>query len=298
MSTLKTLTGPMRLPFLILTPACVSVGVGTSFWQTRALNGWHVLLVLIGALAAHMTVNIFNEYFDFKSGLDAKTSRTPFSGGSGTLQAHPQLARSTLFLAWLTLAIVAAVGVYFVLLHGWILLPLGILGMMLLVIYTIWLAYSPFLCLLAPGVGFGVLMVVGTHFALTGTYTLTAFVASLVPTFLVSNLLLLNQFPDVEADRTVGRKHYPITIGRKASSGIYGAFMLATYLSIIIGVIFKLLPFFSLLAVLTAILAVRVYAGVRKHADNIPNLIPYMGQSVLIIILTPVLLAVGLFIGR
>ncbi|MGB7294837.1 MAG: prenyltransferase [Candidatus Aminicenantales bacterium] len=298
MSHLRILSGPMRLPFLILTPACVSVGVGTAFWQTRSLNALNVVLVLIGALAAHISVNMHNEYFDFKSGLDSKTRRTPFSGGSGTLQAHPRLARQTRSLAWLTLAIVAAIGVYFVRLHGWKLLPLGILGLMLLVIYTIWLTYNPLLCLLAPGVGFGVLMVMGTHFALTGAYTLTAFVASLVPTFLVSNLLLLNQFPDVEADRTVGRKHYPITIGRKASSVIFGVFMLMTYLSIIIGVILKLLPAFILLALLTAFPAVRVCAGARKHADDIPNLVPYLGQNVIVVILTPVLLAIGLFIGK
>ena len=45
---------------------------------------------------------------------------------------------------------------------------------------------------------------VGTDFALTGSYTWTAFLASLIPFFLVSNLLLLNQFPDVEADRSIG----------------------------------------------------------------------------------------------
>lgn len=298
MSYLKLLAGPMRPPFLILTPACVSVGVGTAFWQAGTLNALDVVLVLIGALAAHISVNMHNEYFDFKSGLDSKTRRTPFSGGSGTLQAHPNMARPTRVLAWLTLAIVAAVGIYFVRLHGWKLLPLGILGLMLLVVYTIWLTYNPLLCLLAPGIGFGVLMVMGTHFALTGTYTLTSFVASLVPTFLVSNLLLLNQFPDVEADRSVGRKHYPITLGRKAGSVIFGVFMLMTYLAIIIGVVFKLLPVSGLLAVLTVFLAVRVGSGARKYADDIPRLIPYLGQNVMVIILTLVLLAAGLFIGK
>jgi 1,4-dihydroxy-2-naphthoate octaprenyltransferase len=58
-----------------------------------------------------------------------------------------------------------------------------------------------------------------------------------------------------------------------------------------------LLPVFSLLALLTAILAWRVYNGVRQNAENIPGLIPFMGQNVIITISTPVLLAVGLFIG-
>jgi len=297
MDTFKILLGPMRAPFLILTPACVAVGVGTAYWQTRTLNGWYVLLVLIGAVSAHICVNAFNEYFDFRSGLDAKTQRTPFSGGSGTLQAHPELERTALLLSLVTLGITALVGAFFVWLRGWLLLPLGLFGLLLLVSYTIWWTSNPFLCLIAPGLGFGVLMVMGTHFALTGTYTWTSFIASLVPTFLVSNLLLLNQYPDVEPDREIGRKHYPITAGLQRSTLIYGSQLLLTYLSIVVGVILGLLPVFSLLALLTAILAWRVYNGVRQNAENIPGLIPFMGQNVIITISTPVLLAVGLFIG-
>jgi 1,4-dihydroxy-2-naphthoate octaprenyltransferase len=298
MNKAKYLRGTMRLPFLVLTPACVSVGVGTAYWQTGSLNGLHVLLVLIGAVAAHLTVNIFNEYFDFTTGLDAKTERTPFSGGSGTLQARPELGKATLALACFTFLVVAAVGIYFAWLRGWQLLPLGILGLFLLVAYTPWLTRNPITCLIAPGLGFGVLMVMSTHFALTGTYTWTAFIASLVPTCLVSNLLLFNQFPDVEADRSIGRKHYPILIGNKASSAIYGILLLLTYLSVIAGILLRLLPVFSGLALLTAFLAWRAYQGSRQHAENIPALIPSLGMNVVINLVTPVLLAIGLWIGK
>lgn len=297
MNTFKTLLGTMRPPFLLLAPACVVVGIGTAYWQSGALHWGQVLLVLVGGLAAHITVNVFNEYFDFKSGLDAQTQRTPFSGGSGTLQAVPNLARATLVLACSALAITALVGLYFTWLRGWQLLPLGLLGLLLLVTYTIWWVNNPILCLLAPGLGFGVLMVMGTHFALTGAYSWTSFLASLTPTFLVSNLLLLNQFPDVEADRGIGRRHFPITIGRQASSSLYGLFLLLTYLSILAGVILGLLPPFCLLALLTAIIAWRAYQISRQSAEQIPALLPAMGMNVLINLATPLLLALGLFLG-
>jgi len=298
MNKAKYLLGTMRLPFLALAPACVSVGVGTAYWQTGSLNGLHVLLVLIGAVAAHITVNVFNEYFDFKTGLDAKTERTPFSGGSGTLQARPELGKATLALACFTFLVVAAVGIYFTWQRGWQMLPLGLLGLFVTVAYTPWLTRNPIACLLAPGLGFGVLMVMGTHFALTGTYTWTAFIASLVSTCLVSNLLLFNQFPDVEADRSIGRKHFPILIGNKASSAIYGLFLLLTYVSVIVGILLSLLPLFSGLALLTAPLAWRAYQGSRQNAENIPALIPSMGMNVIINLVTPVLLAIGLWIGK
>lgn len=297
MTTFKVLIANTRPPFLLLPPVCVAVGVGTAYWQTGSVNWLHVLLILIGAVSAHVCVNVFNEYFDFKSELDSKTQRTPFSGGSGALQAHPEMVRATFWLAWGSFALTALIGLYFVLLQGWQLLPLGIFGLVLLVTYTIWWVYHPVLCLVAPGLGFGVLMVMGTHFALTGSYTWTSFVASLVPTFLVSDLLLLNQFPDVEADKTVGRKHYPILVGRKTSAVLYGVFLLLAYVSIIVGVLLNLLPLPSLIALLTAIIAWRAYSGVRGNEDNPQALGPSMGMNVIVNLATPLLLAVGLFIG-
>lgn len=287
----------MRIPFLILTPACVAVGVGTAYWQTHEISWLQILLVLFGALASHICVNSFNEYFDFTSGLDAKTQRTPFSGGSGTLPTHPEIVKNTLYLAIASFAIATIIGLYFVWLRGILLLPLGAIGLFLLVTYTIWWVYNPILCLIAPGLGFGTLMVMGTHFSLTGSYSWISFVASLVPTFLVSNLLLLNQFPDVDADKSAGRRHFPITIGRQASVTLYGVLLLLAYLSVVVGVILGLLPRFSLLALLTVIFAWKAYQGAYRNAENIPALIPSMRLNVVINLTTPILLAVGLFIG-
>jgi len=189
------------------------------------------------------------------------------------------------------------IGVYFFFVWGAAILPLGILGLFVVVAYTPWFTYSPLVCLIAPGLGFGTLMVMGTDFVLTGRYSWTAFVASLVPFFLVSNLLLLNQFPDVDADRSVGRKHFPILIGRRKSSLIYGTFLLLTYVSIVVGVVIKLLPATALLGLLTLVLAVPAARNAYRYADDLPKLGPSMGFNVLINILTPVLLAVGLFVG-
>jgi 1,4-dihydroxy-2-naphthoate octaprenyltransferase len=229
--------------------------------------------------------------------VDAHTQRTPYSGGSGTLQAHPELAKSTLAMAWATLGITGLIGLYFLSVWGWKALPIGIAGLALLYGYTVWMVYQPALCLIAPGLGFGPLMVLSTHFALTGAFSWQALVASLVPFFLVSNLLLLNQFPDVEADRTAGRKHFPILLGRTVSGYIYIAFLIAAYMVVVLGVFFGLLPPYSLLALLTVVFAVQIIRNVLANSENVPALLPAMGQNVIVNLLTPVLLAVGLFIG-
>ncbi len=297
MGKLKHILGPMRLPFLILTPACVLLGCATAIWSSQQVSVLYVILAMIGAVCAHISVNAFNEYFDFKSGLDAKTEKTPFSGGSGTLPENPAMAGQALMTAIITFSITAVIGIYFLYVRGIGLLPLGLLGLAIVFAYTPLLAYNPLSCLIAPGLGFGPFMVMGTHFVLTGAYSWTAFIASLIPFFLVSNLLLLNQFPDVKADKSVGRKHFPILIGNRASSIIYTVFLVLTYLSIAFGTYYNYLPRFSLLGLITLVIAVPAISGAFRFHDDTKKLIPFMGMNVVINIVTPVLVAVGLFIG-
>lgn len=293
----KALLGPMRLPFLVLPPACVLVGVGTALWTRGRINPWYAVLAFIGAVAAHISVNALNEYADYRSGLDERTQRTPFSGGSGTLQAKPEMARAALATGLLTMALAGAIGILFLLVWGIGLLPLGVLGLIVIATYTSWLTRSPLLCLIAPGLGFGTFIVMGTDFVLTGSYTWTAFTASLVPFFLVSNLLLLNQFPDVEADQTVGRRHYPIAMGRRRSSYLYVAMLCGAYLSLIAGVLLRLLPVASLLGLLTLPVAVVTGRGVLLHADDLEKLLPSLGLNVIVTVALPMLVGVGLLLA-
>ncbi len=294
----NVLIGPMRPNFLILTPACVFLGIATAFWSGAALNPLYIVLILTGAVMAHISVNALNEYHDFKSGLDLVTEATPFSGGTKTLPNNPTKAHLALISGIVSIVLVACIGIYFVVERGPWILPVGILGLVIIYTYTPLLTRSPFLCLIAPGLGFGPLMVMGTDFILTGHYSWTAAVASLVPFFLVNDLLLLNQFPDVEPDRQYGRDHLLIRIGRPAGARVYVLFLILTYIVIFFACLFEVLPQGSLLGLLTLILAVPVMRGVIRHADDIPNLIPYMVKNVIINISTPVLMALGLFINH
>ncbi len=294
----NALIGPMRPNFLILTPACVLLGIATAYWSGATLNPLYIVLILTGALMAHISVNALNEYHDFKSGLDLVTEATPFSGGTKTLPNNPTKAHLALISGIVTIVLVACIGIYFLMVRGPWILPVGILGLVIIYTYTPLLTRSPFLCLIAPGLGFGPLMVVGTDFILTGHYSWIAAVASLVPFFLVNDLLLLNQFPDVEPDRQFGRDHLLIRIGRPAGARVYVLFLILNYLVIIFGCFFEVLPQGALLGLLTLVLAVPVMRGVMRHADDIPNLIPFMVKNVIINITTPVLVALGLFINH
>lgn len=297
MSKFAFIAGPMRLPFLILTPACVLIGVSTAYFDQGSINNIFALLALIGGLAAHISVNSFNEYFDFKSGLDSHTQRTPFSGGSGTLPEHPEAAVFALSTAIISFFVIVLLGVYFIWIYDFSILPLGLLGLIVIVAYTPLFTRNPIICLIAPGLGFGPLMVMGTHFVLTGGYTWVSFLSSLIPFFLVANLLLLNQYPDVEADRDIGRKHFPIVLGKKMSSVIYSLFLLFTYLVVIYGVYIAIFPLWTLIALSTVIISIPLSIGVFKNNENTSKLIPFMGLNVVVNIVTPVLFALGFFIA-
>ncbi len=297
MNNLKAFFGPMKPAFLILTPACVLLGTGTAAWtSSEPVSFVYFLLVLVGATSAHISVNAFNEYYDFKSGLDLVTQRTPFSGGSGTLPKRPDMAGTALATAWVTLGITAAIGLYFVVVRGLRLLPLGVLGLVIVVAYTNWGTRRPLVCLVMPGLGFGPLMVMGTDFVLTGQYSWTAFIASLVPFFLVNDLLLLNQFPDFEADRSVGRNHLLIVAGKRKGSYVYIAMLILAYLVIGFGVYARQMPPATLVSFLTAAIALPLIRGVWKYSEDSERLLPYLGMNVAVNILTPVLMAAGMLI--
>ncbi|MEA3273842.1 MAG: prenyltransferase [Pseudomonadota bacterium] len=292
--------GVTRPAFLVLTPVCVLLGLAAVATGGVAVDWFAAALTLIGAIAAHVSVNALNEYEDFRSGLDFRTDRTPFSGGSGTLVAHPELASQAQIIGLGSLFVSAACGLILLSRAGWGLLPVGLLGLALVCFYTTRINHNRFLCLIAPGLGFGPLMVVGTHYAVTGGWSLSAAVASLVPFFLVSNLLLLNEFPDAEADRSVGRDTLPVGAGLPYSLRVYGLFALFAYLSIALGVAVGALPGGALLGLLTLPVVVLVYAGVNKALKEggslVPRIAPLLGLNVAVALITPALVAIGLLL--
>lgn len=287
-----------RPQFLILTLVCVIVGAAVAYWRTGSVNVFYLIVILIGALSAHASVNILNDYLDYKSGLDQCTLKTPFSGGSGILPLKQMTPSAALVFGILTFALTALIGVYFLVIRGWPLLLVGLPGLILIAFYTQFITRRPLLCLLAPGIGFGPCIVMGTCYVLQGFYDWTAVAASLVPFFLVSNLLLLNQYPDVEVDRLVGRCHFPILIGRAKSTYIYISFVIAMYICIFTAVYMRLLPPLALISVFPFFIVIRIIRGLLKDSEQIVNVIPLMGQNVIFILLTPLMLAVGLFITQ
>jgi 1,4-dihydroxy-2-naphthoate octaprenyltransferase len=78
---------------------------------------------------------------------------------------------------------------------------------------------------------------------------------------------------------------------------VFGIFLALAYVSLIIGVTTGTLVPAVLLGLLSAPLAVWVYAGVRRHADETGALVKYMGWNVVLTLAIPTLIATGLLVG-
>jgi len=286
-----------RPQFLLLSVALAFLGACIA-WYDGAFHLGYALLAFVGILLTHIGVNVLNDYFDYKSGIDLETQRTPFSGGSGILNAKLLTPRQVFWLGLGSFLLAIPIGVYFVMTldRGWLLLPL------LLVAAICVLLYTPFLTRLpwpewAPGLGLGALPILGAYFVQTTAYTLPAIIACIPSGILVHNLLLLNEFPDAEADKKAGRKTLPITIGKGRASLVYSALTVTVYLWIIGGVIAGQMPAFSLLGLLTLPFAIKAIRGALKHQD-MNRLVPAMANNVLVVLLTQLFMGIGYILAR
>jgi 1,4-dihydroxy-2-naphthoate octaprenyltransferase len=242
-----------------------------------------------------MSVNIINDYFDFTSGVDLKTIKTPFNGGSGMLPAGKLQPRPVLWYGVICLVLAVPVGVYFSIIQGWQLVPLLVLGAFCVLMYTTVILKSHF-PEWSPGVGLGLLPVLGAYFVQTGSYSFSALIASIPSGFLVLNLLLLNEFPDVDADRLGHRKTLPITIGKRNAALVYTGFMILTYAWIGGAVVFGQMPVFALIALITLPFAVMSIRGSFQYND-LNKIVPAMGINVLVVLITQAFLGVGYILG-
>ena len=289
---MDALLGLIRAPFLLLAPVCVALGWAAADLAGAPMQPLVLLLVLLGALSAHVAVNALNEHEDFQSGLDFHTRRTAFSGGSGTLPARPELAPWAKRIGLGALLMTVVSGLLLIPSAGLALFPLGALGIVIIYTYTRWLNRRPWLCLIAPGIGFGVLFVVGTHLVLRGQLDAIAWKISLIPFFLVNNLLLLNQIPDVAADRTVGRVTFPIAYGVRPAILMYLISGLLAYVWIIAGWVLDWWPTGTLIALVTLPMLLAVAWGVSTRTPDIER---YLGLNVGIVLGTPILFLAGMF---
>jgi 1,4-dihydroxy-2-naphthoate octaprenyltransferase len=284
-----------RPQFLTLTIVLAFLGTVIA-WYYDYFHLGRALLAGIGLLLAHISVNTLNDYFDYRSGIDLVTKRTPFSGGSGILPAKLLTPRQVLWLGLGSLILAVPIGIYFIVVSGWQLLPLLLVAAFFIVLYCPLILKRPW-PEWAAGAGLGTLPILGMAFVQMGSYTWETVIAAIPSGFLVHNLLLLNEFPDAEADRQAKRKTMVITSGKKGAGIFYSAVAIAVYIWIIAWSLAGYMPLWTLLALITLPLTIRAING-ALHCDDPSKLMPGMASNVMAILATQLLMGIGFILGR
>ena len=294
MTDLKTYAALARAPFLLLPVTLVICGAGAAAYEGNAY--WiPTLLALVGLVAVHIAVNALNEWSDMRRGIDLKTVRTPFSGGSGTLPAGKAPVEAALKLGIVSAAVGLVIGLWFLSRIGPAFLPFLLFGAVFVLGYTDALARVG-VGELAAGLGLGGLAVAGVAIVQEGLLGEVAITAS-IPAFLMTfNLLLLNEFPDEAADREGGRRNLVLLLGRRAAALVYALAALLVPVWIVGNVVTGIFPMWALAGALPSILLVKPLQWVFGDTSaDVP--IPALGANVVWNLATNTLLGVGLLVA-
>ena len=285
----------IRVRFLLASIIAVSVGLALNWWQTSSIDIFDAILIFAGVMALHASVDLLNDFWDFKRGIDTKTKRTKMSGGTGVLP-EGLLKPSSVYRAGIAFLIIGSViGGYFVITDGII---IGIiLGFAILSIYF----YSTKIVDSGLGEFFvavkGSMIVIGTYYIQSGQITVESILGGIVVGALSSLVLFIASFPDHDADKSKGRKTLVIAVGKEKAVKLFWIFPLVSYFAIIIGISTNLFPLITLITFLSIPLLIKSGLGLQKNFDSVDDLVPFMSSTLMFSRITGILFVVSFLIG-
>jgi 1,4-dihydroxy-2-naphthoate octaprenyltransferase len=291
----------LRAPFFTAAILPVLIAAAFVFWEKDAFNLYLVLITVAGMVSLHAGTNMINDYFDYWSDDDARNqARTPFNGGSPFLIEGVLKPKSVLAAALMAFGVGGLIGLYLAWTITWWILPLGVIGGLLGLLYV-----EPRVNLagrgvgeIAVGLGFGPLMTMGTYLVLTGEVSLNSFLVGLPIGFLITLVLYINQFPDMEADASVGKDHWVVRLGRRRARIGYPIILGSSYGFVAVAIVVGMIPVLSCLFFLTLPFAFKASKIVLGNPDDVRALIPAQAMTIQIHLLGGLLLTIGMAISR
>ncbi len=272
----------------------MSNGIALAFWKNKQIDLQNVILTFAGVICLHASIDLLNDYWDYKRGIDTATQRTKFSGGTGVLPENLLKPRSVYSAGLILLLLGTLLGMYFVVIRG-ITIAL-LLGFAVLAVYF----YSTSIVNLGLGEAFvaikGTLIVVGSYYVQTSSIEPGVVYVGIIIGILSASVLFVNSFPDYQADRSRGRRTLVILLGRQRAVKIFPWIILCTYALIISGIILGYLKIYSLASLLSVPFAVSAIKRIGKSYEDVDKLVPVMGATVAYSRVTGVVLAASLFI--
>ena len=259
----------IRLKFLLASVIAVSLGLAISWNITNEFNAIHAVLTMIGVVSLHVSVDLLNDYWDFKRGIDTNTQRTKMSGGTGVLP-EGLLKPSEVYKAGIGFLIFGGIiGGFFVFTFGITIAIILLFAILSIYFYSTklvnWGLAEVFVAIK------GAMIVLGTFYIQTNQILEIPIFAGIVVGVLSASVLFITSFPDHDADKQKGRRTLVILFGREKASLAYWGFPIIVYSIIFIFVITEYFPVYTLLTLFAIPLVVKsgmklksVYADTKK----------------------------------
>ena len=285
----------IRIRFLLASVIAVSVGLAITWWHSSNVTVFDAILTMAGVLALHASVDLFNDYWDFKRGIDTATKRTKMSGGSGVLPEGILKPRQVYAGGIIFLVIGTIIGVYFVITDGIIIGIILVFAVVSIYFYSTkivnWGLAEVFVSIK------GTLIVIGTYFIQTSQINESVILGGIVVGVLSSLVLFITSFPDHDADKAKGRKTLVIGIGKKRASIIIWVFPAIVYGITISTVIAQIFPVACLIIIATFPLITISYKKLKFGYNDINRLIPIMSSTLVYSRITGALFVVGFLLS-
>lgn len=252
MVNLSNLFLAVRPAFLLITVLGCLLGILSA---NSFLIPWHLqALSILVTVSIHGGANLFNDYFDHLNGGDAiNTQRiSPFTGGGRFIQ-NKIFKPSTIYRLAFALSLFSIlIGTYICSVTTWLLIPIGGFG-----IFIAWAYSAPPLQLMSKGFLGELTIAVAWSLVVVGFSALSssqirggAILVGMSYGLMVSNILLINQIPDREADLKVKKYTLATQCSIHRLNFCYTSIYSAAYICQILAVYVDALPGITLLTLL------------------------------------------------
>ncbi len=234
------------------------------------------VLALIGALLLQISANLINEYFDFKRGADEHKT-----AGQGMIIKNAVLTpRDVLIGAVATVVAGALIGLFLLTQSGPLLLWIGLGGVLVVITYTAGpfpLAYNG-LGEIAVFFFMGPLMVLGAYYVMAREFSWMPVIAAIPLGFMVAAIMHANNVRDLDADRAVNKNTLAVRLGRPGARIEYVILVGGAYVAVGVLILLGVLPFTTLLVLITLSEALRLIRIVQ-YQRQVPPLHQAMGRT-------------------
>lgn len=231
------------------------------------------ILFLLACLLIQAATNLFNEYYDYKHGLDKIDSE----GISGSIVKGNLSSREVMVGALVLYVLAFILGLILTFMTSLYVLLVGLVCMLAGYFYTggkYPIAYSPF-GEVVSGFFMGTIIIALSFYFQTGYVNADIIVVSIPLFIMIGAILLANNIRDLDNDKESGRRTYAILVGRNNAIKTMAISFIVVYLLNVLFIVTKNASWWNLLVFVTIPLAIKIIKGFSVNNDK-KTMAPYM----------------------